>query len=75
MLDWVVVDVIDMSAEVVIVLDGVFPVAFLPEQVFAARGFVDFDALRGQVARDVGFDAAPSCRVVVICRRECPNGV
>ena len=71
----VVVNVVHMPTEVVLVLDGVFPVALLPEQVFAARCFVELDALSEQAARKECFDTAPSCRVIGISGRKRPQGV
>lgn len=72
----VVVDVIDMAAQVVRVADQVFPVAALPDAAFATRDAVGGTAFAGgQSSREAGLDLRPAIGVVGVALRQSPHAM
>src|SRR5690625_2767077 len=66
-------DVRDMTLEVVLVANGVFPESRLPQGVFTTRVLGNREAFSNESPGKLAFDGAPSVAVVVITRRQGPH--
>lgn len=71
-LDWVMVDVIDVASQILVVSDQVFPEAPLPEVVFAAPIATERHTLAQERARKSRLDRPPASREVSISFRQRP---
>jgi len=71
----VVVNVIDVSGEIVVVADQVFPEAPLPEIIFAAPVAHERRAVANQPATERRLDRPPASRKVGVALRQGPERV
>src|SRR5580700_9272354 len=69
----IVMDVIDMSLEVLLVADRVFPVSSLPKRKFAVRVAPDFDSRSEQAGTEDSLDSPPPPGEIRVSRRQGQN--
>src|SRR5262245_19063874 len=73
-LDWIEMNVVDMTLKVFIIADGVLPIASLPNTLFALCDLAASPSRTGgEPAREGALNEAPAQRKIGITCRQCPD--